>query len=72
MDALKLREEVSKPGLLQAVRAVFDPVVDPVAGRKFAIGACLMSGQWHSFSDHCHSFKEAPFTPVWNASPMLS
>ena len=29
-------------------------------------------GQWHSFSDHCHSFKEVPFTPVWNASPMLS
>ncbi len=40
MGALKLRKEVSKPGLLQAVRAV----VDPVAGRKFAIGACLMSG----------------------------
>ncbi len=30
------------------------------------------AGQWHSFSDHCHSFKEVPFTPVWNASPMLS
>ncbi len=30
------------------------------------------STQWHSFSDHCHSFKEVPFTPVWNASPMLS
>ena len=39
MDALKLREEVSKPGLLQAVRGVFDPVV----GRKFSIGACLIS-----------------------------
>ncbi len=44
MDALKLRKEVSKPGLLQAVRGVFDPVV----GRKFSIGTCLMSGQWHS------------------------
>ncbi len=31
-----------------------------------------VSRQWHSFSDHCHSFKEVPFTPVWNASPMLS
>ena len=30
------------------------------------------SMQWHSFSDHCHSFKEVPFIPVWNASPMLS
>ena len=40
MGALKLCKEVSKPGLLQAVRAV----VDPVAGRKFAIGTCLMSG----------------------------
>ncbi len=44
MDALKLRKEVSKPGLLQAARAVFDPVVAPVSGRKFSIGACLMSG----------------------------
>ncbi len=40
MDALKLRKEVSKPGLLQVVRAVFDTV----SGRKFSIGACLMSG----------------------------
>ena len=31
-----------------------------------------IESQWHSFSDHCHSFKEVPFTPVWNASPMLS
>ncbi len=30
MGALKLRKEVSKPGLLQAVRAVFDPVRLPV------------------------------------------
>ena len=34
MDTLKLRKEVSKPVLLQAVRGVFDPVVDPVAGRQ--------------------------------------
>ena len=43
MDALKLHKEMSKPGLLQAVRAVFDQVVNPLSGRKFSIGACLMS-----------------------------
>ncbi len=40
---------------------------------QFLVGAEIRPyGQWHSFSDHCHSFKEVPFTPVWNASPMLS
>ena len=41
MKALKLRKDMSKPGLL---REVFDLVVDPVSGREFSIGACLMSG----------------------------
>ena len=48
--------EVSKDGCIEVVQGGeqawsassgscgFDPVVDPVAGRKFAIGACLMSG----------------------------
>ena len=44
MDALKLRKDVNKAGLLQAVRTVFDQVADPVSDRKFSIGACLMSG----------------------------
>ncbi len=44
MGALKLRKDVSKPGLLRGVRQVFDQVVDPVSGREFSIGACLMSG----------------------------
>ena len=43
MGALKLRKDVSKPGLLRGVRQVFDQVVDPVSGRQFSIGACLMS-----------------------------
>ena len=25
---------------------------------------CLWRSQWHSFSDHCHSFKEVFFTPI--------
>ena len=44
MGALKLRKDVSKPGLLRVVRQVFDQVVDPVSGREFSIGTCLMSG----------------------------
>ncbi len=32
MDTLKLRKDISKPGLLRVVRKVFDPVVDPVSG----------------------------------------
>ncbi len=41
MDALKLRKDMSKPGLPRVVRKVFDQVVDPVSGREFSIGACL-------------------------------
>ena len=44
MGALKLRKDVSKPGLLRVVRQVFDQVVDPVSGRQFSIGTCPMSG----------------------------
>ena len=44
MDALKLRKDVSKPGLLRVVREVFDAVVEEVCGRKFSTGDCLMSG----------------------------
>ncbi len=44
MDALELRKDVSKPGLLRVVREVFDAVVEEVCGRKFSTGDCLMSG----------------------------
>ena len=42
MDALKLRKDVSKPGLLRVVREVFDAVVEEVCRRKFSTGDCLM------------------------------
>ena len=44
MGALKLRKDVSKPGLLRVVREVFEAVVEEVYGRKFSTGDCLMSG----------------------------
>ena len=44
MGALKLRKDVSKPGLLRVVREVFEGVVEEVCGRKFSTGDCLMSG----------------------------
>ena len=44
MGALKLRKDVSKPGLLRVVRGVFEAVVEEVCGRKFSTGDCLMSG----------------------------
>ena len=44
MGALKLRKDVSKPGLLRVVREVFEGVVEKVCGRKFSTGDCLMSG----------------------------
>ncbi len=44
MGALKLRKDVSKPGLLRVVREVFEAVVEEVCGRKFSTGDCLMSG----------------------------
>ena len=44
MGALKLRKDVSKPGLLRVVRGVFEVVVEEVCGRKFSTGDCLMSG----------------------------
>ena len=44
MDAMKLRKNLSKPGLLQVVRSCFDQVVDPVDGWKFVTGECLMVG----------------------------
>ena len=44
MGALKLRKDVSKPGLLRVVREVFEAVVEKVCGRKFSTGDCLMSG----------------------------
>ena len=44
MDALELRKDVSKPGLLRVVREVFDAVVEEVCGRKFSTGDCLISG----------------------------
>ncbi len=45
MGALKLRKDVSKPGLLRVVREVFEAVVEKVCGRKFSTGDCLMSGR---------------------------
>ncbi len=44
MGALKLRKDVSKPGLLRVVREVFEEVVEEVCGREFSTGDCLMSG----------------------------
>ena len=44
MGALKLRKDVSKPGLLRVVRGVFEGVVEEVCRRKFSTGDCLMSG----------------------------
>ena len=44
MGALKLRKDVSKPGVLRVVREVFEAVVEKVCGRKFSTGDCLMSG----------------------------
>ena len=44
MEALKLRKDVSKPGLLRVVREVFDAVVEEVGGRKFSTGDSRMSG----------------------------
>ena len=44
MGALKLRKDVSKPGLLRVVREVFEAVVEEVCERKFSTGDCLMSG----------------------------
>ncbi len=44
MGALKLRKDVSKPGLLRVVREVFEAVVEEVCGRKFSTSDCLMSG----------------------------
>ena len=49
MGALKLRKDVSKPGLLRVVRGVFEVVVEEVCGRKFSTGDCLMSGLWRCF-----------------------
>ena len=43
MEALKLRKDVSKPGLLRGVREVFDAVVEEVGGRKFSTGDSRMS-----------------------------
>ncbi len=43
--AIKLHEHLSAPGLLQAVRASFSYVKDPISkARKFALPDCLMSG----------------------------
>ncbi len=44
MDALKLRKDVSKPGLLRGGREVFDAVVEEVGGRKFSTSDSRMSG----------------------------
>ena len=44
MDTVKVRKDLSKPGLLQVVRSGFDQVVDPVEGRKFVTSECLMAG----------------------------
>ena len=49
MDALKLRKDVSKPGLLRVAREVFDAVVEEVGGRKLSTGDRRMSGPWRCF-----------------------
>ena len=41
---MKLRKDLSKPGLLRAVRACFDRVPDTVVSRKYSLGDCLMAG----------------------------
>ena len=44
MDALKLRKDVSKPGLLRVAREVFDAVVEEVGGRKLSTVGCRGPG----------------------------